>query len=131
MAGYRAAIDLRTAADGRPLDSGTWSVHLSIGNSAIHRSMPVRAPRRDRDAIDEAVPTVVRGGGLRTNRTGSLRLRIGRTTVMDRILERGEGVYLRVSRRVGRALAASRVGRLAEMALERARPGMAARLVDD
>jgi hypothetical protein len=131
MAGYDVAIDLRTAAAGRPLDSGMWSIHVSIGNAAIHRSVPVRAPRRARDASDEAAPKVVKGGGLRTNRAGSLRLRIGRTTAVDRLLERAEDVYLRVSRRFGKALAASRVGRLTEMVLERTRPGMAARLVDD
>jgi hypothetical protein len=47
------------------------------------------------------------------------------------VLERAERAYLAVSRQLGRALSASRVGRLAEMALERARPGMIAQVDDD
>jgi glycosyltransferase involved in cell wall biosynthesis len=130
MAGYHAAIDLATAADGKPLRDGSWGVHLSIGNPTVRRSVPVRIPRRGRQAV-LAGPRPTRGAGLRTSAAGALRLRVGRRTLGDRILERAERAYVGVSRRLGRALAASRAGRLVEMAIERVRPGMVAQVDDD
>jgi CDP-glycerol glycerophosphotransferase len=130
MAGYRVALDLGTAAGGMPLRAGTWAMHLSIGTATIRRSMPVRVPRRERQAVLGG-PKPAGGGRLRTNQAGALRLRVGRRNLGDRVLERVERVYLGVARRLGRLLSASRAGRLAEMALERARPGTGARVDDD
>jgi glycosyltransferase involved in cell wall biosynthesis len=122
-AGYRAAIDLGTAADGRPLPPGTWGVWLSIGNARIRRSIPARPPRGGNAAARQRSEIVVKGGGLRTNAGGALRLQVGRPSVTDRVLERAEAVALRLNRRVARVLSVSRAGRLLGMALERARPG--------
>ncbi len=109
-AGYRAAIDLRTAADGRPLPPGTWGVWLSIGNAAIRRSIPARPPRGAAVATGQRSGVVVKGGGLRTNAAGALRLRVGRPSVTDRVLEGAEAAVLRLNRRVGRLLSVSRAG---------------------
>jgi CDP-glycerol glycerophosphotransferase len=120
-AGYRAAIDLRSAADGRPLPRGTWDVWLSIGNAAIRRSIPVRPPRGGDRAASQRSGIVVKGGGLRINAGGALRLRVGQPSVSERLLERAQGVVVRLSRLGARVV--SRTGRLLGMALERARPG--------
>jgi hypothetical protein len=90
----------------------------------------VRIPRRGRQAV-LAGPKPTRAAGLRTNPAGALRLRVGRRSLGDRVLERAERVYLGIARRLGRALSASRAGRLLEMAIERVRPGVVAQGDDD
>jgi poly(ribitol-phosphate) beta-N-acetylglucosaminyltransferase len=94
-AGYAVTIDLATAAGGRPLPRGTWSIHLSIGTEAVRRDHVAAVPRRA--AASARRSPVVKGGGLRVA-TGEVRLRIGRPSAGLVLLERAESVYRRAGR---------------------------------
>lgn len=131
MAGYRSAIELATAAGGRPLPRGTWSVRLSVGIDVVRRSVPIRVPRRGGAATPTEAPAFVKGGGLRLNPARELRLRVGRPSAAERVAERMEAAYRGVVRLLARGLSASHLGRLLEMGIEKMRPGMATRLIDD
>jgi hypothetical protein len=135
-AGYKATVDLRTAAGGEPLPRGTWSIHASIGTAAVRRSVAVTAPRRGggtaaRGATARGAAAVVKGGGLRVTSGRELRLRIGRMTLAERGLERLESVASRASRLGRRLLTSLPIGRLVQRAMARVRPGRTAIPDDD
>jgi hypothetical protein len=101
MAGYAAAIDLATAAGGKPLPRGTWSIHASIGTATIRRDRVVTAPRRA--ASDDGHSPIVLGRHLRIAAGREVRLRVGRPKPAEVVLERAEPAYRRL-RRLTRAL---------------------------
>jgi glycosyltransferase involved in cell wall biosynthesis len=130
-AGYKATIDVRTAAGGQPLPRGTWRIQVSIGTAAVRRSVAVTAPHAGGGKAARGAAAVVKGGGLRVTAARELRLRIGRPTLAERALERLESVATRVSRLGRRLLTSSPIGRLIQRAMARLRPGRSAIPDDD
>jgi hypothetical protein len=130
-AGFDVAIDLSTAADGRPLAAGSWEIWLSVGTDMIRRAAPLRAPRQDVRGRGIVV-TGDRAGRIALYQTPvrELRLRIGRRPRAASWLEHAEFGYLRVRRRVGIAVPLL-VGRRLSLSIRRAVPGIVARLEDD
>ncbi len=104
-AGFTVAIDLATAADGRPLAPGTWDVLMSIATSRVRRTSPVRPPN-GADTASWVVQDVRRSDprvSLRVPKAGDPRLSVKPVTRLSRWLERGEQVYARLRRQPRRA----------------------------
>jgi CDP-glycerol glycerophosphotransferase len=113
-AGFELDIDLATAADGRPLPYGSWDIELTITAGRVRRvarlrGRPAKASGRGPGRGFEHPPADVpsaRGAPARTTRppsarleeapAGFLRLRVGRPTPIERILELVEVPYARV-----------------------------------
>jgi CDP-glycerol glycerophosphotransferase len=118
-AGFDVSIDLSTAAGGRPLPAGTWSIRLAVGTDGIHRVMPLVAPRRPPSSW--AVGRVgddVEPAALYVNRARELRLRVGRPRRAVTWLERAEASYIRLARRLGWAMGRVRASRLIRAAVD-------------
>lgn len=117
-AGFAVAVDLATAADGRPLPPGSWDIFLSVGTRRVQRTARFRPPKGPGHAtsampgrpmepdLPAALATVA----------GYLRLRMGAVSRTTRWLERGEAAYRRIRRSVSAGLnrlsPAESVGRL-------------------
>jgi glycosyltransferase involved in cell wall biosynthesis len=70
-AGFTVAIDLATAADGRPLPAGMWAVVAVIGSDDVRRTIAVSRPGAS--STNSAGQDIVLG----TTSKGALRLRVG------------------------------------------------------
>lgn len=118
-AGFDVAIDLSTAAGGRSLPAGTWSIHLAVGADGVHRVMPLLAPRRQPSSWavgrvgDEVDPAA-----LYVNRGREIRLRVGRPRRAITWLERAEAIYIPLARRLRRAMRRVRASRLVRSAVD-------------
>jgi CDP-glycerol glycerophosphotransferase len=112
-AGFDIAIDLSTAAGGRPLPTGTWRILLAVGTDGIRRIVPLQAPRRP--PADWAAGGGVGGidhAGLYATRAREVRLRVGKPGRAMMWLERAEAAGSRIRRGIDRVLSSSLGGRL-------------------
>ncbi len=57
-AGFEAAVDITTAANGRPLDDGLWDISLSIGAQGLTREVRIGGRRAD-DVSGKAATHIV------------------------------------------------------------------------
>ena len=119
-AGFAASVDLATAAAGRPLARGLWTVHLSIGTNAVRRSLPVRVRRARAQRAG-----LGRWGDVVLTASPALRLRVGEPSWWEPPLRRVAAAPKRVRGLGRRLLRATRVRRTIEQALKRVRHGLA------
>ncbi len=128
-AGFSASIDLATAAGGRPLPAGAWSLLLRVGTGRVERTEAVRvgdlAARRA--AIGPAAGHEPGPGVVYVAPAGDVRVRIGRAGPLTAALERVEWAYRRLGGLALRVLSASRPGRLLRLAVDEINPALLGR----
>ncbi|MGW2641352.1 glycosyltransferase family 2 protein [Streptomyces sp. NPDC001348] len=61
LAGFEAAVDIATAADGKPLPDGLWDVSLAVGAQGLSKEVRIGSKRAD-GVLGEAVTQVVGAG---------------------------------------------------------------------
>jgi hypothetical protein len=128
--GFDVAIDLASAAAGRPLANGIWAIRLSLGTDSIRRTLPLRAPPGPgRGSGNGGSRDIGASAALQVTPTRELRVRIGRPGLLETLLEQMERAYVRLSRLVLRPLTSSHAGRLLARAIQEQRP--ATRSLDD
>ena len=105
-AGFRARIDLATAADGRPLKRGLWQVLLSVSRTPVRFTVPFKPSSQTRAALEVASRNDA-GSTLYVTRRGVLRLRAGTTgAILSRFADAEVRFRLRrLTRRMLRRLA--------------------------
>jgi len=132
-AGFAAAIDLATAADGGPLRAGSWDILLSVGTDRVRRTARLRppagagatAPAAGASAPGAgasapgaggaspvtgdsppgvAPPGVAPLGAVYATRAGPLRLRVGPPSRATNLVERGEAAIGGIRHRYRRLL---------------------------
>jgi CDP-glycerol glycerophosphotransferase len=98
-AGFEAAIDLDTVADGRAIGPGWWDLVLSVGTDAVRRTAFVRADGLaepiDRDMAATGSPPAA----LAVGPGGRLRLRVDPVPGHVRLLAQADRVLRRLRRR--------------------------------
>ncbi|MEU9283373.1 glycosyltransferase family 2 protein [Streptomyces sp. NPDC048275] len=57
-AGFKAAVDITTAADGKPLDDGLWDISLAVGAQGLSREVRIGSKRAE-DVSGQASTRVV------------------------------------------------------------------------
>ncbi|MET8244774.1 hypothetical protein ABZV31_10345 [Streptomyces sp. NPDC005202] len=83
LAGFEAAVDITTAADGRPLGDGLWDISLAIGAQGLTKEVRIGSKRADRVSGRASTRVVRTADGLRavtlytTNPHGNFTLELG------------------------------------------------------
>jgi CDP-glycerol glycerophosphotransferase len=100
-AGFAVAINVASAAHGRPLASGSWDIVVSVGTDRVRREARWHAPRAEDPAATAPHPGEQSDplGALYVTPAGLVRLRIGPVRPTVRWLERGERVAVGLERR--------------------------------
>ncbi|MCS0600069.1 hypothetical protein NX794_02280 [Streptomyces sp. LP11] len=65
LAGFEAAVDIATAADGRPLGDGLWDISLAIGAQGLSKEVRIGSRRTDDVSGKASTRVVAEGPALR------------------------------------------------------------------